>query len=116
MFGTYVKDSFILVVAQLEVLLRAVEVLFEHWHIVLLQSVVQWQVAIVVNNVGPWSDFIYDWVLLVDADDVLNGLPFVVLGTTCLEEFIVTAEPVENILVTVPGTLKKRILSKVVTL
>ena len=92
------------------------EVFFKHRNIVLLQSVVQWQIAIVVDYVRPWTDLINDGMLLVDAHDVLDGLTLVVLGASRLEKLIVATEPIENVLVAVTGTFEKWIFTKVVTL
>ena len=116
MLGTDMEHSLILVVSQLKVLFRRMEVFFKHRNIVLLQSVVQWQIAIVVDYVRPWADLIDDGMLLVDAHDVLDGLALVVLGATCLKELIVAAEPIENVLVAVTSTFEKWIFTKVVAL
>lgn len=110
------ENGLILVVAQFEILCRAVEVLFQHWHIVVLQSVVDRQVAIEVTDVGPGSDLVHDGVLLVDADDVLDRLSFEVLLTPSFEEFVRPREPVEDVFVAVAGTLEQRILSKIILL
>ena len=92
------------------------EVFFKHRNIVLLQSVVQWQIAIVVNYVRPWTDLINDWMLLVDAHDVLDGLTLVVLGASRLEKLVVATEPIENVLISVTSTFEKWIFTKVVAL
>lgn len=116
MFGADVENCLVLVVPQLEVLLRAVEVLDQHVHIIVLQCVVKWQVAIEVFDIGSGADFVDDGVLLVDADDVLHSLTFEVLHTARLKELIVACEPVEDILITILGTDEKHILSQVVRL
>ena len=92
------------------------EVLLEHGHIVVAQGVVQRQIAIVVHYVRPGSNLIHNRVLLVYADNVLNGLALVVLHATCLEKLVSAAEPVENVLVTVSSALEQRVLTEVVTL
>ena len=92
------------------------EVFFKHRNIVLLQSVVQWQIAIVVDYVRPWTDLIDDGMLLVDAHDVLDGLTLVVLGASRLEKLVVATEPIEDVLISVTSTFEKWILAKVVAL
>ena len=116
MFGTDVEDRFVFVVAKVEVILNIfVEVLDQHWHVILLQGVEEGQVSVVVNSVGSWSDLVHDWVLFVDAYDMLNGLALVVLGASGLEELIVTAEPIEDLFVSIPGALKEWVLSVLVS-
>lgn len=90
------------------------EVLLEHGDIVVSKSVVEGQVAVVVDNVRSRSDLIYDRVLPVDAHDVLNCLSFVVLLTTGHEKSVVTTEPVEDVFVSVSCAFEKRIFSQVV--
>jgi len=103
-----------LVVAKLEIILGSVEVLFKHGHIIVLEGVVQRQIAIVVYDIRSWADLINDGELFLHADDVLNSLSLVVLHATGLKELIVPAEPVENVLVSISCTLKQRVLSKVI--
>ena len=112
--GAHVEHSLVFVVPKIEVLTRAVEVLLKHGNIIVLESVVEWEVSIVIDNVRPRSDLIDDWVLLVDANDMLDRLAFVVLLPTSHEESIVPAEPVKDVFVTVSCAFEKRILSKVV--
>ena len=118
MFGTDVEDCLPLVVAEVEEVIAAVEVLDEvfldHRHIVVLQGVVEGQVAVVVDYVGPWPDFINDGVLHVNAHDMLNSLSFEILVASGSEEFVVAHEPAEDLLVAIPGTLKQRVLAEVV--
>ena len=116
MLGANMEHSLILVVSKLKVLFRTVKVFFKHRNIVLLQSVVQWQIAIVVNYVRPWTDLIDDGMLLVDAHDMLDGLALVVLGASRLEKLVVATEPIENVLVAVTGTFEKWIFTKVIAL
>ena len=92
------------------------EVLLKHGDIVVLQGVVQRQVPVVIKDVRPWSDLVHDWVLLIDADDVLNGLTLIVLLAPSLEEVVVSGEPVEDCLVAVPSAFKERVFTKVVLL
>lgn len=116
MLGTHVEHSLIFVVAQFEVSLGPVEVFLEHGHIIILQGVVQGQVTVVVFDIGARSNLINDWVLLVDANDVLYRLTFEVLLAASLEEFVATTEPVEDVLVAVSRTFKQRVLTEVVNL
>lgn len=112
--GTHVQHSLILVVPQIEVLTRAVEVLLKHRYIVVLESVVEGKVAVVVEDVGSWLDLVHDRVLFVDAHDVLNRLPLVVLLATSHEESVIPTEPIEDVFVTISCTLKQGVLSEVV--
>ncbi len=114
MLGTDVENCLILVVTELEVVSGLVEVFFKHGYIIVLQGVIQRQVAIIVANVGSGADLINDWVLLVDAHDMLNCLSFEVLLATSLEKLVATREPVEDIFVAVAGALKQGVLSKIV--
>ena len=111
-----VEDGLILVIPQLEVLFCAVEILFQHGNVIVLQCVVEGQVTVVVADVGARPDLIDNRVLLADADNMLNSLAFVVLLTTGLEELVATGEPVEDVLVAIAGTDEKRVLTKVVHL
>ena len=79
-----------------------------------MQGVVERQVAIVVANVGPGTDLIYDGVLLVDADYMLNRLSLEVLLASSLKEFIAAGKPIEYVFVAITGALEKRILPKVI--
>ena len=107
------EDGLILVVTKAEVISWVlVEVFLKHRDIVPLECVEEWKVTIVVHSIRPWLDFINDWKLFVDADDMLDGLSLVVLSASCHEKFIVTAEPVEDVLVSVSGTLKEWVLTK----
>ena len=114
--GANVEDCLVLVIAQVEVVTRAVEVLLQHGHIVVAQGVVQGQVAVVVHDVGSGADLINDRVLLVYAYDVLNGLTLVVLHATRFEKLVAAAEPIEDVLVAVASAFEKWVLTKVVTL
>ena len=116
MLCTHVEDCLVFVIAKFEVLFGAVEVLDEHINIVVLQCVIQRQVAVVIANIRPWSNFVHDWVLLHDADNVFNGLSFVVLLTTSSEKLIITTKPAKDLLISVTSTNKERILSQVVFL
>ena len=109
------EDGLVLVVAQLEVFFRAMEVLFEHGHVIFLQSVVQGQVAIVILYVRSGSNLIDDRQLLLNADNMFDSLTLEVLHATRLEELVVTAEPIEDVFKTVTGTFKQWILSQVVS-
>ena len=90
------------------------KVRIEHSHIVVLKSVVKREVAVIVNDVGPWSDLVDNGVLHVDAYDVLNSLSFEVLVTSRSKEFVVTYEPTENFLMSISCALKQRVLTKIV--
>ena len=46
---------------------------------------------------------------------MLNSLPLVVLGTTSQEELVITAEPIEDVFVSIPGTFKERVFSVAVS-
>ena len=81
-----------------------------------MQRVVEGQVTVVVADVRAWPDLIDNRVLLADADDMLNSLAFVVLLTAGLEELVATSEPVEDVLVAIASTDKKRVLTKIVHL
>ena len=115
MLRANVENCLILVIAQLEVFLGTVEVLFEHGHIVVLQSVIQRQITIVIDDIRPRANLINDRQLFLHADDVLNSLTPVVLHATGLEKLIVSTEPVEDVLITISRTFKQRVFSKVVT-
>ena len=116
MLRANVEDGFVLVISQLEVLLRAMEVFFQHGYVVVLECVVERKVAVVVDDVGSRADLVNDRQLLLHANDVLDRLSLVVLHAAGLEELVVAAEPVENVLVAVPRALKQWVLSQVVTL
>ena len=90
------------------------KVRFEHSHVVVLQSVIEREVAVIVNDVGPRSDLVNDRVLHVDAYDMLNSLSFEILVASSPEEFVVAYEPAENFLMSVPCALKQRVLSKII--
>ena len=90
------------------------KVRLEHSHVVVLQSVVEREIAVVVNDVGPRSDLVNDRVLHVDAHDMLNSLSFEILVASSPEEFVVAYEPAENFLVSVPCALEQRVLSKII--
>lgn len=116
MLRANVENCLILVVAQFEILLSAMEVLFEHGHVVVLKCVVKWQVPVVVDDIRSWSNFINDRQLLLNANYVLNRLSLVVLHATSLEELVITAEPVKYVLIAVPRAFKEWVLSQVVAL
>ena len=90
------------------------KVRLEHSHIVVLKSVVKREVAVIVNDVRPWSDLVDNGMLHVDAYDVLNSLSFEVLVTSRSKEFVVTYEPTENFLMSISCALKQRVLTKIV--
>ena len=117
-FGADVEDCLPFVVSKIEEVVGAVEVIhkvrLEHSHIVVLKSVVKREVAVIVNDVGPWSDLVDNGVLHVDAYNMLNSLSFKVLVTSRSKEFVVTYEPTENLLMSISCTLKQRILTKIV--
>lgn len=110
------EHGLVLVVSQLEVFLRAVEILLEHGHIIVLQSVVEGQVAVVVGDIGSRSNFINNRVLHLDTDDVLDGLAFIVLLATSLKEFVAASKPVEDVFIAVASADEKRVLTQVVLL
>ena len=110
------ENCLVFVVAKFEVLLGAVEVLFEHWNIIVLQSVVEGQIAIVIADVRSWADLINNGMLLVHAYYVLNRLSLEVLLTSCLKELIAAREPVKDVLVSVASALKQGVFTKVVLL
>jgi len=112
--GADVEDRLVLVVAQLEVFFRAVEVLDEHVDVVVLKGVVERQVSVEVLDVGAGADLVNDWVLLVDTHDMFDSLSLEVLLSTRLEELIIAGEPVENVFISVPGADKEHILTQVV--
>ena len=113
--GGNVENGLVLVVPQLETSLGHVaEVFLYHWLIILLQAIVQRKRAIVVDRVKPGSDFVDQFMLLVQTDDMLDSLACVVLLASCLEELIVTTEPVEHLLVAVPRAFKQWVLTEVV--
>jgi len=116
--GTHMEHRLVLVVSDLEEILRVaeVEVLFEHGNVIVLQSVKQRKVAVVVRDVRARPDLINNGVLHLDADNVLDGLTFIVLLAASLKELIATCEPVEDILVAVAGADEKRVLTKVILL
>lgn len=66
------------------------EVRIEHRHIVVLQGVVKGKIAVVVNDVGPRFDLVNDWVLHVNAYDMLNSLSFEILVASSPKELVVT--------------------------
>ena len=86
----------------------------QHSHIVVLQSVIEREIAVVVNDVGPRSDLVDNGVLLVNAYDMLNSLSFEILVASSPKELIVANKPAENFFMSVPRTLKERILTKIV--
>lgn len=110
------EDGLKLIISQLKVFFGAMEVFFEHGYVIILQGVVEGKVAIVVEDVGSWADLINDWQLHFHAYDMLNSLSLIVLHATSLEEFIVSSEPVEYVLISIPCAFEKRVLTKVVTL
>ena len=115
MLRTDVENRLILVITQLEVLFGAVEVFFEHGDIVVGQSVINGKITVIVYNVRPWSNLINNLQLHMNANHMLNRLPLIVLLSSCLEEFIISAEPIEYGLVTIPSAFEKRIFTKVVS-
>lgn len=110
------ENCLVLVVTEFEVVPGLVEIFFEHGYIIVLQCVIQGQVAVIVANVGSGADLIDDWVLFVDAHDMLNCLSFEVLLAASLEKLVATREPVEDVFVAVAGALKQGVLSKIVLL
>lgn len=105
------EHGLVLVVTILKVLLRAVELLLKHGHVIVLQAVVKRKVAIVVQDIRSWSDLINYGQLLVNADDMFNSLSLVVLHATRFKELIVASEPVKDVLVAIPCALKQRVFS-----
>ena len=110
------EDCLVFVVAKFEVLFRAVEVFLEHWNIIVLESVVEGQIAVVVADVRSGADLVHNGVLLVHAHDVLDRLSLEVLLAACLKELIAAREPVKDVLVAVASALKQRVFAQVVLL
>lgn len=106
-FARYVENSLILVVAQFEVLSTHFELLFQHWQVILLQRVEQWQGAVVVWSIGSRIDFINNVQLLVHANDMLNCAAFVILHASSFVILVGTHEPSKNLFVAIPCTSKK---------
>jgi len=111
-----VEDCLVFVVAQFEVLSGAVEVLLEHGNIVVRQSVVEGQIAIVIADVRSWADLVNNWMLLVNAYDVLDCLSLEVLLASRLEELIAARKPVKDVLVSVASALEQGVFTQVVLL
>ena len=110
------EDSLILVVAELEVFLRGWEDFRQCRDVIVLQSVIQWQVSVVVSCVWPWLDFVNNASLLVDAGNVLDRLSLVILLATSHVERVVFTEPVEDVLIAESSAFEERILAVTVFL
>ena len=115
-FAGDVEDGLVFVVSHVEVVFALRELLFKHWQIVLLQSVVKRQGTVVVRSVGSWVDLVNDRVLLAHAHNVFDGPTLVVLHATSLVILVGAHKPTENLLVAVTSTWEQKILPESISL
>jgi hypothetical protein len=112
---SHVKDALIFIVSQTLIVLPLLEQVFNHLHIILKERVIQWQVPIVVFDIGAGLYSVHNLhILSVHAHYVLNCLSLIVLLPSRFEKVHLTRgiiEPIENLRIISAYSVKQRVLS-----
>lgn len=111
MLACNMENSFVFVVAKLEVRITILELLFNHLNVIICDRIVQRQGSVVVRSVRPRVDLIYNRVLLMHAYHMFNGAALIVLCAASFEEIVAAHKPSKDFLITVASALEQAIFT-----
>ena len=96
LFTRNVKHTFVFVIPKLKVDSAIGEIVLHHLMVVFRNCVMNWKIAIEVFGVQLRSDFVHYASLTCETNDMLNGLPLVVLLASSNVVLVGSGKPVKD--------------------
>ena len=89
--------------------------LLYHLDIIVHNSVMNWQIAVIILSIEFWLNVFYECSLTLQTNNMLNCLSLVVLLPSGLKVVVRVGKPFKNGKITIPRTYKQHIFSKVIS-